>query len=271
MTPPAGTAAGNYVQYLPAFMDGYQAASLAIYNGYSNSSGGKAEANNFGHLRVQGRQKLRLRLGSAPNQNDYSYAIADCIVDAYLCMPRRNISNAGNTSANAVNAFLSFNETQADVSNILGRIPGVTPYMNTSFVEQYRILKRRRIRLTVQRPERVLSLKRSFDFDYAKWVVNPDTTRMPGMTLEWLLIVRGSLGRSNQTFAGAGVVADQVGIPATVLLYQSTTTLKWIPLVQTGKPYSFVAYSKLPADPTGNGQYFTHNSMSAASGVGVVA
>jgi len=226
-------------------------ASIALQNDYDNPAASDVLFASAGHLRVCRSSVTTLRhwfTGSTTN------AMPEVFVDAYLCAPRRKLGTSDTITGDDGKekqvdypplAFrYGFKAQETDSTDLLCRTPGVTPYMNEQFCSLFKILKKKRFTLSLQKPFKRLRIKKKWvDVNFREWYSDVNISQMPTNTLNWMFVVRGPLGRGSGDFTGP--VAARV-------LYETLNVYKWIPLVQTGRPYSTVSAVADP-DPTGQG------------------
>lgn len=236
-------AAANVWAWYPALLDRNDATDLATACNYQNPTATDARFAKSGHISVQRSSVLSLRLYNGSTLNRPA---PEVFVQAYLCAPRRKL-----TSDSLVNGVrtdyapdlwgVSFGAQQPDPTGDYPFEVGTQPYMANQFTETFKILKRKSFTLTIQRPFRKLAIKKKWlDFNYREWIADSNTTKVPKQSLEWLIIIKGALGRDPGN--------DQVSTVPARVDYEMITKYKWFAMTQVGAPSSIVNYVSRPAN-----------------------
>jgi len=118
-------------------------------------------------------------------------------VDLYWCQARMNIGSADALTRYQPNyAFANlFAQQQTDAGAVLHTLPGVHPYMNQSFCQTWRILRKRHYYLRPTRMALSTFRLKNVQLDYAQGTTVNGNTAVANKTIGILAIVRGGIGR----------------------------------------------------------------------------
>lgn len=185
----------------PAMFDRNDVSTLAAAIGYTNPAA-NAAFNLSGHCLVKCRQLLTLRLYHAISGDNLPISATECFVDAYLCRPRSENTSEDNVGGNRIDypwtAFkYGFGAQESDPTPYVQHTDiGCSPYMNNVFCERFKIIKKKSFALTIQKPYRILGVKKVVNFDYRSWAAHGAISGLARQgTCYWLINIRGTPGR----------------------------------------------------------------------------